>query len=54
MLDFAAVAIEDAILEIDAVHRRLLDQQQLIRADAEMPVRERAHLRSALRLSGWV
>ncbi len=49
MFDFAAVAIEDAVLEIDAVERRLFDEQQLIGADAEMPVGERAHLRARQR-----
>ena len=47
MLDLAAVAIEDAVSEIDAFDGGLFDQQQLISADAEMPVRERAHLRGA-------
>ncbi len=49
MFHFAAVAIEDAVFEINAFNIRLFDQQQLVRAHAEMPVRERAHLGSVQR-----
>src|SRR6185295_9599804 len=49
LLDFAAVGVEDAIAEVDALLRRPLDDQQLVEADAEVPVGERADLLAAER-----
>jgi hypothetical protein len=44
LLDLAAVGIEDAVAEIDARRRRALDDQDLVAADAEMAVGEKARL----------
>src|SRR6266581_837867 len=42
LLDFAAIGIEDAVAEIDTDAGRRLDDQDLVAADAEMPVGEEA------------
>ena len=46
MLDFAAVAVEDAVLEVGAGQSRTLDQQQLVRADAEVASQRQQRKRS--------
>ena len=49
LLDFIAVAVEDAVAKRFAFLLRRVEQKQLIRADAESPVRQTAHkLRSYL------
>src|SRR5690606_16832151 len=45
MLDLAAVGIEDPVAEVDIGPARTLDEQQLVRADAEMAIGETAPLR---------
>jgi hypothetical protein len=44
LLDLAAVGIEDAVAEIDARRRRALHHQDLVAADAEMAVGQKARL----------
>jgi hypothetical protein len=44
LLDLAAVGVEDAVAEIDARRRAALDDQDLVAADAEMAVGEKARL----------
>ncbi|KFB66023.1 MAG: hypothetical protein CAPSK01_004865 [Candidatus Accumulibacter vicinus] len=44
LLDLAAIAIEDAIAEIDIGARARLDQQHLVAANAEMAIGQEAQL----------
>ena len=44
LLDLAAVGIEDAVAEIDIGRRGALDHQDLVAADAEVAVSEKACL----------
>ena len=44
MLDFLAVGVEDAVVEVGAGRARRLDQQNLVAADAEMAIGERARV----------
>src|SRR5690606_3459361 len=46
LLDFAAVGVEDAVAEVGLAPARALDDEQLVAADAEMPV---GHARDLLR-----
>jgi hypothetical protein len=43
VFDLAAVAVEDAIAEVDTLDGGLFDEQQLVGANAEVPVSQRAH-----------
>jgi hypothetical protein len=53
LLDLAAVGVEDAVAEIGVVAAGLLDQQDLVAADAEMAVGDAAALLGGER-DGWL
>jgi hypothetical protein len=44
LLDLAAVGVDDAVAEVVGGVARLFHHQQLVAADAEMPVGEAPHL----------